>query len=120
MNMKNRMHTIYLDFAQCLALKKMGMPQDGAPAYWSKADKQVYPADRVAKFKGWENQFIAAYTGDDLNQYIPKYTTIEYTEPPVVKMRNPRYKISVSGIGEPDAKVKFLNQLVKVNMVKFQ
>lgn len=120
MNVINKTHTIYLDFAQCLSLKKSGMDQGSATAYWSKADKQLYPADRITKYKGWENQFIAAFTGDELNKYIPQYTTIEFTEPPLISIRNPRLKVTIKGIGEADAKVKFLHQLVKNNIIKFQ
>lgn len=71
MNIKNKYHSVYLDYASCLMLKKLGFPQENATAYWFKNDKHVYTADKAAKFKGWDKVYIRAITGSELLAFMP-------------------------------------------------
>lgn len=94
MNLKNKIHTIYLEYLLCLQLKKIGIPQQHASAYWNKTDKQVYQADRVTKFKGWESIFTAALTAEDLQQYLPSGSKIEKLTHGVFSATHPAYSFS--------------------------
>lgn len=74
MNIKNKYHNVYLDYVSCLMLKKLGFTQENATAYWFKNDKQVYTADKVAKFKGWDKVYIRAVSGNELHWFFPAGT----------------------------------------------
>ncbi len=118
MNTKNRQHSIYIDYSDCLALKRAGYPQLNSSAYWSNSDQQVHQADRVTKFKGWEKHFTAAVTGEELSAYIPVFTLIERPDAMQWRISNPRHKVTAYAYTEAEAKVKFIIQLVKNKAIK--
>ncbi len=118
MNTKNKQHTIYLDYAACLILAKLGLPQEASSAYWSKNDGKIFQTESITKFKGWQKCFVAAVTGEELNQFIPQYTVIERSDPKNWKIHNARYKAVSHASTEGEAKVKFLATLVKNGSIK--
>jgi len=118
MNTKNKQHTVYLDFALCSELKRLGFQQDSASAYWSITDKQLYPSDRLSKFRGWEKHFIAAVTEGELGIFIPVFTLIEKMTETNYRITNPRHKVTAYAATEGEAKVKFIQQLVKNKTLK--
>ena len=118
MNRKNKQHTIYLDSASCMELKRLGYPQADASAYWHNSEKQIYTADRISKFKGWEKHFTAAVTEGELGVYIPPFTLIEKTTETNYRVTNPRHKVTSYASTEGEAKVKFIQQLVKNKSIK--
>jgi len=100
-------------------LKKIGFRQDLAPAYWFNNDKQVYPADRIAKFKGWEKSYTAAIAGDALNIFLPVGATVTKTlknlYEAAVKIEDKAFK--ASAINESQAKAELIKILVNKNII---
>lgn len=118
MRVYNQHHRIYLDYKDCLALKRAGLPQDNASAYWSNSDQTVHQADRISKFKGWEKLFTAAVTGEELSTFIPVFTLIEKSDAKNWRISNPRHKVTANASTEAEAKVKFICTLVKNKAIK--
>lgn len=94
MNLKNKLHPICLDLATSLALKRIGVPQDNAAFYWPKGERQPFPADRITRFKGWQTHFTAAFTAEELQQYLPTGSKIEKLTHGMYSATHPAYTFS--------------------------
>jgi hypothetical protein len=114
-NIKNKYHSIYLDYKNSLMLKRIGYPQEGASAYWFINDKQVYPADRVAKSKGWGKLFIAAPSDAELNAILPDFMITRNARFYRAYLSGSLDKKAALGLGlsEAEAKAMLIKHLVK-------
>lgn len=125
MNIKNKQHNFYLDFKYCKILKSLGLPQtlSGAEGhFWFNNDRRVYPADKIIKFPGWEKSYTRAWTGAELNMYIPDGTVITKSGK-LWQIKSPPFKGVPEGRGmylgntEAQAKAMLIKYLVSKSLI---
>lgn len=118
MNYKNKNNSIYIDYKLSAEAFRAGLIPDVITAYWFRNDKQIYPADRITKFKDWDRFYIPAVTGDQLNEFIPKNTVILRVDNKLWKAELPLEKIFAVGNSEAEAKLNYLKKLINKKLIK--
>lgn len=113
MNFKNKRHPIFLDYACCVTLARIGVNHPAPSAYWFKNDHMLYPADRITKFKDWDKLYIAAFTSEELNELLPAGITSTKVSKNQYTVTHAMYKIQAHAVTEGEAKVKALQQFYK-------